>query len=57
MPNLKWEEVSLKARIKVWRVYRQTLYKKEGWYISFEQCDIGWHGSRWTTIKYTFGKV
>ena len=52
---MKWEEVSLKARKKVWRVYRQTLYKKEGWLISFEQVDAGWTGCRWETIKYTFG--
>lgn len=54
---MKWEEVSLKARKKVWRIYRQALYKKEGWLISFEQVDAGWTGCYWETIKYTFGVV
>ena len=53
--NLKWEQVSIKARKKVWRVYRQKLFKAEGWLISFEQVDTCWTGSRWETIKYTFG--
>lgn len=52
---MKWEEVSLKARKKVWQVYRQKLFKAEGWLISFEQVDSGWTGCRWETIKYTFG--
>lgn len=57
MANLKWEEVSLKARKKVWRVYRQKLFNEEGWWISFEQVNENWCGSRWVTIKYTFGIV
>lgn len=55
MRDKKWEEATLEERKSVWMVYRKKLYAAEGWYISFEQCDIGWTGSRWTLIKYTFG--
>lgn len=55
MMELKWEEVSLELRKKVWLVYRKKLYITEGKYISFEQVDGFWTGCRWITIKYTFG--
>lgn len=55
MRDIQWEEKSLEERKAVWEVYREVLHEKEGWWISFEQCDAGWTGSRWITIKYTFG--
>ena len=55
MKDMKWEEKSLADRKAVWEVYREIVLETEGWDISFEQCDTGWTGSRWITIKYTFG--
>lgn len=55
MLDKKWEEMDLESRRKVWLIYRKKLYVAEGWYISFEQVDFNWRGSRWIMIKYTFG--
>ena len=55
MKNTRWEEKSLEERKAVWEVYQEVLFEKEGWRISFKQCDEGWVGCSWTTIKYTFG--
>lgn len=55
MKDKRWEEMPLENRKVVWEAYRETLYAAEGWWISFEQCDNGWTGSRWMTIKYAFG--
>lgn len=55
MMELKWEEVNIELRRKVWSIYRRKLYAAEGWYISFEQVDYNWTGSSWYLIKYTFG--
>lgn len=57
MKDLHWEEMPLADRMEVYEVYKQILFEKEGWEISFEECDYGWTGSRWITIKYTFGIV
>lgn len=55
MKDKHWEEMPLVDRKAVYEVYRKTLLEKEGWEISFDQCDQGWTGCRWITIKYTFG--
>ena len=55
MKDAHWEDKSLEEKKAVWEVYREVLKEKEGWEISFEQCDACWTGSRWITIYYTFG--
>lgn len=55
MADKHWEDMPLSARYEVYEAYRKTILEKEGWEISFEQCDRGWTGSRWITIRYTFG--
>ena len=55
MADMKWEQMPIEERIKVWAVYSAFLLKKEGYQISFEQVDAGRTGYRWVTIKYTFG--
>lgn len=55
MNDKHWEDMSIEDRIAVWKIYREILHEKEGWWINFEQCDACWTGSKWITIKYTFG--
>lgn len=55
MRDLHWEEVSLNERKAVYEIYRQYILETEGYEVSFEQCDRGWTGCRWITVKYTFG--
>jgi len=55
MKDLHWEEVSIKERKAVYEVYAECLLKKEGVKLTWEQADACWTGSRWITIKYTFG--
>ena len=55
MADKHWEDMPLSARYEVYEAYRKTILEKEGWEISFEECNTGWTGSRWITIRYTFG--
>ena len=55
MADKHWEDMPLSARYEVYEAYRQTILEKEGWEISFDECDKGWTGCRWITVKYTFG--
>lgn len=57
MADKHWENMPLSARYKVYEAYRQTILEKEGWEISFDECNQGWTGCRWITIKYTFGVI
>jgi len=55
MKDLNWEDVSIEARKAVFEVYAEYLLKKEGVKLVWENVNACWTGSRWITIKYTFG--
>lgn len=57
MADKHWEDIPLNARYEVYEAYRQTILEKESWEISFDECNQGWTGCRWITIKYTFGVI
>jgi hypothetical protein len=52
--NMKWEDASLEERQAVVDCYNMY-YNDEPAPLSFDWCNSCWTGSRWFTIKYTFG--
>lgn len=55
MKREKWQDACFEKRYAVYKVYSKWILMKEGYTVTWEQCDFGWRDSWWDIIYYTFG--